>query len=62
MKKFLSILLCLVLVSGMLVSCDDDRIFGSYLPNYDGYTPEVKEKLTLNLYIITDEETAFLSV
>jgi hypothetical protein len=42
----------------MLVSCDEDRVFGSYLPNYDDYEPEVDEKLTLNLYIITDDMTA----
>ena len=58
MKKLLSMLLCLVLVCGMLVSCDEDRVFGSYLPNYDDYEPEVDEKLTLNLYIITDDMTA----
>ena len=58
MKKLLSMLLCLILVCGMLVSCDEDRVFGSYLPNYDDYEPEVDEKLTLNLYIITDDTTA----
>ncbi|MBQ7332998.1 MAG: hypothetical protein IJW38_01445, partial [Clostridia bacterium] len=58
MKKLLSMLVCLVLICGMLVSCDDDRVFGSFLPNYDDYEPEVEEKLTLNLYIITDDVTA----
>ncbi len=58
MKKILSILLCLVFACGMLVSCDEDREYGSYLPNYGDYKPEVEEKLTLNLYIITDDETA----
>ncbi len=58
MKKLLSMLICLVFICGMLVSCDDDRVFGSFLPNYDDYEPEVEEKLTLNLYIITDDVTA----
>ena len=58
MKKLLSMLLCLILACGMLVSCDEEREFGSYLPNYGDYQPEVDEKLTLNLYIITDDETA----
>lgn len=58
MKKLLSLLLCLVLVCGMLISCDEDRVFGSYLPNYDDYQPEEDTKLTLNLYIITDDMTA----
>lgn len=58
MKKLLSMLLCLVLICGMLVSCDEERVYGSYLPNYEGNEPEVEEKLTLNLYIITDDETA----
>ena len=58
MKKLLSLLLCLVLICGVLVSCDEDRVFGSYLPNYDDYEPEEDVKLTLNLYIITDDMTA----
>lgn len=55
MKKVLAMLLCLVLSCGMLVSCADETI-GDYLPNYD-YKPEVIEDLSLNLYIITEDET-----
>ena len=58
MKKLIAMLLMLVMACGMLVSCDEDRVFGSYLPNYDDYEPEVQEKITLNLYIITDDTTA----
>jgi hypothetical protein len=58
MKKLLSLLLCLVLGCAVLVSCDEEREFGSYLSNYGDYVPEVEEKLTLNLYIITDDKTA----
>ena len=55
MKKLLLFILCLSLACGMMVSCSEDEI-GSYLPNYD-YKPEVKEELTLNLYLITNPET-----
>lgn len=55
MKKVLALFLCLILACGMLISCDGDEI-GSYLPNYD-YKKEEIEDLTLNLYIITSNET-----
>jgi len=56
MKKLLSLLLCLVIVGGMLVSCGGDFEPGTYLPNYD-YEPEVIEDLTLNIYLITENAT-----
>ncbi len=55
MKKFLTLMLCLVFVTTMLVSCADPKI-GDYLGEYD-YKPEVVEDLTLNMYIITDDTT-----
>ncbi len=55
MKKILSLLLCLVLASLMLISCADDEI-GSALKDYD-YKPPVVEDLSLNMYIITDDVT-----
>ena len=58
MKKLLSMMLCLVLVCGMLISCDEDKVFGSYLPNYNDYEPEETETLALNLYIITEEDSS----
>ncbi len=56
MKKILSLLLCLVLVSGMLISCGNDFEPGAYLPNYD-YEEDVVEDLTLNICLITEAET-----
>ena len=56
MKKFLSLLLCLVMSMLMLVSCGDQEI-GSYKDNYppiDNTIPEVK----LNMYVIVESGTA----
>ncbi len=55
MKKILSMILCLMLAMFMLVSCGED-IIGEYLDEYD--KPEVKEKLTYNLYIICEDGTS----
>ncbi len=64
MKRFLSLLLCIVLVCVSLVSCAEDGI-GSYLPNYDPDNMDKVEELKLNLYIIVGEgtsENAMISV
>ena len=64
-KKILALVLCTVLAVLALVSCEDQ--VGSYLPNYD-WKPEVVEKKTFDLYIITDsntdevEDTVFITV
>ena len=54
MKKIISIILCIIMSAFMLVGCADDEI-GSYIDQYE--KPEVKPALTLNLYIITENET-----
>ena len=55
MKKLLSAVLCIVMLTLTLVSCAEDPI-GDYLDEYD-YVPPVVEELSLNLYIITDDAT-----
>ncbi len=59
MKKILSAILCLVLATFMLVSCGED-IIGEYLEQYE--KPEVKEKLTYNLYIICEDGTSLNAI
>lgn len=55
MKKLLSLILCLALSLTLLVGCSED-VIGSYLENYEKNEDTVR-KLTLNLYIITGDET-----
>ena len=56
MKKILSILLCLVLAVGCLVSCGED-IIGGYIDQYEGMIEPPKPHMSLNLYIICGAET-----
>ena len=56
MKKFLSLMLCLIMTVLMFVSCADNEI-GSYKENYppiDNTIPDVK----LNMYVIVEPGTA----
>ena len=53
MKKIISILLCLVFAASMLVSCGKDRIGEELDDSMKGY---VKDNMTLNLYIIGDDD------
>ena len=55
MKKFWSLILCLVVVCMSLVGCGDEPI-GGYIENYPE-TTETVERLDLNLYIITGDAT-----
>lgn len=56
MKRILSLMLCLAMVVLVLVSCGDDEI-GSYRDQYD-YTPEVKEDMTLEVYLAIEDAEA----
>ena len=53
MKKFWSLILCVVLVCTVLVGCGEEPI-GGYIENYPVIT-ETVERLDLNLYIITGD-------
>ncbi len=55
MKKTISALLCLIFAIFALVGCADD-VIGEYLENYE--KPAEKEKLSLNLHIICEDDTA----
>ncbi len=61
MKKILAMLLAVVFSVLMLVSCGEYEGLGSYIENYPEKPDEV-EKLTLNLYIITDAETTNFAI
>ncbi len=57
MKKLISLLLCMVMCCLVLVSCDSGEI-GADLDDYKNeYSPENRESLTLNFYIITGDDT-----
>ncbi len=56
MKKILFLVLCLVFASLMLVSCGDDEI-GKVPDHYPPPVPETEE-VSLNMYIIVDDETS----
>ncbi len=56
MKKVWSLILCLVLMCTMLVSCGEGEI-GEYIKNYPETTEKI-ERLDLNLYIITSDDTS----
>ncbi len=53
MKKFLCVVLCLILSAFALVSCGDNEI-GSYKENYPPIDNEVRE-VKLNMYVIVDD-------
>ena len=57
MKKLLSLILCIVLISLSLVSCKQD-VIGEYLPNYTNDTREQNQVEKLNFYIITGDNTS----
>ena len=58
MKKILALALALIICSFMFVGCDNaEDELGGYIGNYPE-TGEQIEKLTLNLYIITDDRTS----
>ena len=58
MKKFICLLLCIVMCGLCLVGCEDVQI-GADLDDYkDEYKPEVRDPLSLNFYIITGDDTA----
>lgn len=58
MKKFICLLLCIVMCGLCLVGCEDAQI-GADLDDYkDEYKPEVRVPLSLNFYIITGDDTA----
>ena len=54
MKKIISLFLLLLLTVSMLAGCKDD-VIGDY--EYD-YVEQVKEEITLNMYIISPDPTA----
>ena len=56
MKKFLCLLLCLVMSCTLLVSCSDDSEIGDGIGDYPE-TVERVERLDLNMYIITSDDT-----
>ncbi len=59
MKKFLSMVLCLLLVTFALVSCGEEEI-GKQLADYENKFGDVnkqKPQVNLNLYIIVEDET-----
>ncbi len=56
MKKYLSLFLCLLLAVATLVSCGDKKI-GDGIKDYPR-DPSSNDRLTLNMYIITDDETS----
>lgn len=56
MKKIVGLALCLVLVFTMLVSCDEQNI-GDGIGHYPE-TQQTVERLDLNMYIITGDESA----
>ena len=59
MKKIFLLLLCVVLCTTMLASCDDGEI-GDF--EYPGYVPDVIPQITLDLYIIVGDGTGDLAI
>ena len=58
MKKFLSLLLCLVFVVTMLASCSED-VIGDY--EYPNFVPKETPAITLDFYVIAGEGTSDLA-
>ena len=58
MKKFLSLLLCLVFAVTMLASCSEDAI-GDY--EYPNFVPKETPAITLDFYIVVGEGTSELA-
>ena len=58
MKKFLSLLLCLVFAVTMLASCSEDAI-GDY--EYPNFVPKETPAITLDFYVIAGEGTSDLA-
>ncbi len=58
MKKFLSLVLCLVLACACLVSCSDQITADDLDRYYQKYNPEDRSALELDFYIIVGEGTA----
>ncbi len=56
MKRYLSLLVCLLLACATLVACGDQKI-GDGIKDYPR-DPSLNERLTLNMYIITDDNTS----
>ncbi len=56
MKRYLSLLLCLLLACATLVACSEQKI-GDGIKDYPR-DPNSDERLTLNMYIITDDNTS----
>ena len=57
MKKIISLLLCMIMCCFLLVGCAEEEI-GADLDDYkDQYKPIVRDDLSLNLYIITGDDT-----
>ncbi len=57
MKKLLCILFSVVMAVMLLVSCEDDNLGSEFLDKYPVNNTEI-EDVSLNLYIITDDNTA----
>ena len=58
MKKFLSLLLCLVFVVTMLASCSED-VIGDY--DYPNFVPKETPAITLDFYVFAGEGTSDLA-
>lgn len=58
MKKFLSLLLCLVFAVTMLASCSED-VIGDY--EYPNFVPKETPAITLDFYIVVGEGTSELA-
>lgn len=58
MKKFLSLLLCLVFAVTMLASCSED-VIGDY--EYPNFVPKETPAITLDFYIVVGEGTSDLA-
>ena len=54
MKRLISLLLCLILACGMLVSCNDEKI-GSEIETLQQFYVAPEEKVALKLYVVYDE-------
>ena len=59
MKKFISLLLCLVFATTMLAACSESTI-GDY--DYPNYVPKETPAITLDLYIIVGEGTTDVAI
>ena len=54
MRKIISAILCVVFSALLLVGCGED-VIGEYLDKYE--KPEEKQKITINLYVICEDNT-----